>query len=124
MDFAQLGVDLTDGTYHGRVYVFSNAINGPWLPGLADGPSRPMRYSVDGGLHLSDRVMLPLARIPNAGSFPASVLVHPSGTVIAAYANRYTKDGGPYTGNNPLRTLIQIVRSTDGAPTVTAPTTV
>lgn len=121
MDYSQIGVDVTHGLYRGRVYVFSNAYNGSWWSDISeDNRSRPMRYSIDGGLHLSDRVMLPLAQVPNGGDFPGTPLVLPSGTVITTYAKLCSQNGTRHTGQL-MRTLIQVVRSTDGGRTLEPP---
>ena len=128
MDYARIGVDLSDGPYRGRVYVFSNS-------GMTDPPGQPvspMRYSVDGGLHVSERVRLPLPQ-PAMGGFPNVVAVLPGGTVVAAYLNHYAPNGAfpppiDTTKEMPLIprriSLIQVVRSADGGRTLEAPITV
>ncbi len=122
MDYARIGVDLTAGPNHGRVYVFSN--DGPF--GAEGDAVFPMRYSFDAGLHFSDRVRLPLLRTPKTG-FPHVVVVLPDGTVLAAYVNAYADSSlvGTTTSVPARETqLIQIVRSSDGGRTLQPPITV
>ncbi len=128
MDYARIAVDGTNGAHRGRVYIFSNDRPDELRPAVS-----PMRYSVDEGLHFSERVPLPLPVSPSGG-FPHSVVVLPSGTVVAGYTNTYAPGGRGPSPTDPTAVidrgkaspllLMQAVRSTDGGRTLEPPITI